>query len=77
MTETKLTRSPQEYKLFCSLLGGFWAVDTRYVDVKEVSEAGPNQIVQCTKNPAEVIRYFPKQIDEYEGCIAGWISESV
>lgn len=54
--------------------GSFIAIDERNVEIRDLQQMRPGQIVRCRANVNDCIRVFCMD-DAPVGCVAGWISD--
>lgn len=57
-----------------SLGGTFIAIDRNAVQIKDLINMAPGQIVRCKGNPGECIKVFTLDAVPL-GVVAGWVSE--
>ena len=60
-------------RLIAAGSGGRWAVNPSVVDLEDLRNARPGQIIRC--KDVNAIEFIGGAPDELAACIAGWISE--
>ena len=62
-------------RLVAAGMGGLWLVNPSLVNLEELHNARPGQLIRC--EDVNAIRRVGGAQDEVAACIAGWISEDV
>jgi hypothetical protein len=57
------------------MAGGVWLVDTSRMNVRDLLDSRPGQIIRCDGPPSECVTYIPGDQEPALGCVAGWISD--